>query len=53
MEKSAIINYLKVFQGNQSKTANVLEIPRSTLNDRLRRYNINAADFKKSNFSNF
>ena len=52
MEKSAIINYLKVFQGNQSKTANVLEIPRSTLNDRLRRYNINAADFKKSNFSN-
>jgi transcriptional regulator with GAF, ATPase, and Fis domain len=39
-ERNAIIEKLKVHQGNQRRAAEELDMPKSTLNDRIRRYGI-------------
>lgn len=46
IEKSAIIDFLKLFKGNQSKVARALEVPRSSLNDRLKKYGISPSKYK-------
>ena len=47
LEKNSIIKALKMYHGNQSKTSWFLDIPRSSLNDKIKQYKINAAQFKK------
>jgi DNA-binding NtrC family response regulator len=47
VERQIILKKLEANNGNQKRTAIELGIPKSTLNDRLRQYNINARDFKK------
>lgn len=44
MEKEAIIQCLKKFEGNISMAARSLNIPRSTLRDRIRKLNIKISD---------
>ncbi len=46
LEKKAIITSLKRFKGNQSKAALTLDIPRSTLYDRIQEHGINVKEFK-------
>ncbi|MBC7371374.1 MAG: sigma-54-dependent Fis family transcriptional regulator [Bdellovibrionaceae bacterium] len=46
VERQIIIRKLEANGGNQKRTALDLGMPKSTLNDRLRQYNINARDFK-------
>ena len=46
IEKKLILNLLKKYRGHQTKVASELGMPRSTLNDRLNRYNIDARTFK-------
>ena len=41
MEKSMIVKFLKANRGNQRKTALALGLPKSTLNDRIKSYQIN------------
>ncbi len=48
LEKTAITTSLKRFNGNQSKAATALDIPRSTLHDRIQEYGINVKQFKDS-----
>ncbi|MGI9548935.1 MAG: sigma 54-interacting transcriptional regulator [Bdellovibrionales bacterium] len=48
LEKTAITNSLKRFKGNQSKVANALDIPRSTLHNRIQEHEINVNKFKRS-----
>jgi DNA-binding NtrC family response regulator len=48
VERQIILKKLETNKGNQRKTAHELGMPKSTLNDRLRQYNINLGDFKKS-----
>jgi DNA-binding NtrC family response regulator len=40
MEKHHIINMLKRYNGNKSKTARVLNISRSTLREKMKNYGI-------------
>ncbi len=46
IEKQLILKQLKVNKGNQRRTAKDLGIPKSTLHDRLKYYNINPKEFK-------
>jgi DNA-binding NtrC family response regulator len=47
VKRQIILKKLEANNGNQKRTAIELGMPKSTLNDRLRQYNINARDFKK------
>ena len=51
LEKTAITTSLKRFKGNQSKVASSLDIPRSTLYDRIQEHGINVKQFKHSSKS--
>lgn len=44
VEKSMIVKFLKANRGNQRKTASALGLPKSTLNDRIKSYQINIDD---------
>ena len=46
IEKELIIKALTLHQGSQKKVAQELGLPRSTLFERLKRYNINPTDYK-------
>lgn len=46
VEKQIILKKLQENKGNQRRTAQELGMPKSTLNDRLRQYNINAKVYK-------
>lgn len=46
IEKDLIIERLKINGGNQRKTAEDLKMPKSTLHDRIRTYEINVRQFK-------
>ena len=48
IEKTSIIKALKMCKGNQSKVAELLDIPRSSLHGKIREYNIGLTQFKKS-----
>ncbi len=45
IEKTAIINTLKKFKGNKKKTAEILGIAKSTLFEKLKKYNIKEEDY--------
>ncbi|MEM7828741.1 MAG: sigma 54-interacting transcriptional regulator [Candidatus Aenigmatarchaeota archaeon] len=45
IEKTAIINTLRKFKGNKKKTAEVLGIAKSTLFEKLKKYNIKEEDY--------
>ena len=47
LEKKSIIKALKSYNGNQSKASWLLDIPRSSLHDKIRDYKINVAQFKR------
>lgn len=51
IEKQMIIKRLSANNGNQRKTASELGIPKSTLHDRLRSYNIDPRQFVKTRSS--
>lgn len=46
IEKQMILKRLEANKGNQRRTANDLGMPKSTLHDRLKHYNINPNQFK-------
>ncbi len=46
LEKNSILKALKMYQGNQSKVSWLLDIPRSSLHDKIREYKINVKQFK-------
>ena len=46
VERQIILRKLEANSGNQKRTALDLGMPKSTLNDRLRQYNINPRDYK-------
>ena len=48
LEKKSIISALKTYKGNQVKVSKLLDIPRSSLHDKLRQYEINAKKYKIS-----
>lgn len=48
MERQLILKKLEENRGNQRRTAHDLRMPKSTLNDRLRQYNINPRVYKKN-----
>ena len=47
IEKNSIIRALEMFNGNQKKAATMLEIPRSSLYDKIKAYKIRLHSFKK------
>jgi len=47
LEKNSIIKALKTYCGSQSKVSHVLEIPRSSLHDKIKTYKIDVSQFKK------
>ena len=47
LEKKIITKALKLFKGNQAKVSNYLDIPRSSLHDKVIQYKINLLGFKK------
>ena len=46
IERQLIIEKLKKYRGNQKRTAEELKIPASTLNDRIKNYQINVKQFR-------
>jgi DNA-binding NtrC family response regulator len=46
VERGLIIDRLKLFGGNQRRVAFELGMPKSTLHDRLKKYNINPKEYK-------
>jgi DNA-binding NtrC family response regulator len=48
IEKQMILKRLMANGGSQKRTASDLGIPKSTLHDRLKNYNINVSEFKQS-----
>ena len=52
LEKNSITKALKMCKGNQSKVAGLLDIPRSSLHGKIREYNIDVTQFKKSKSNN-
>ena len=46
IEKNTITKALKKYHGNQSKVSILLDIPRSSLNDKIKKYHINPSEFK-------
>jgi DNA-binding NtrC family response regulator len=49
IEKQMILKRLTVNRGNQKKTAQELGMPKSTLHDRIRNYNISLSEFRQDN----
>ena len=47
LEKNSIIKALKSYHGNQKKVSELLDIPRSSLYDKIKAYNIDVSLFKK------
>lgn len=47
IEKEMIIRRLRANKGNQRRTAEDLNLPKSTLHDRIRAYKINISDFQE------
>lgn len=47
LEKNSIVKTLKIYKGHQKKTADSLGIPRSSLHDKIRAYQIDMSQFKK------
>lgn len=47
LEKNSIIKALKTYHGNQSKVSVFLDIPRSSLHDKIKAYQINVSEFKR------
>lgn len=47
IEKKTIIKALKRYHGNQSKASVFLDVPKSSLNDKIKKYQINSREFKK------
>ena len=52
LEKNSIIKALKMHRGNQSKVSHFLDIPRSSLHDKIKSYQINVSQFKKRKENN-
>ena len=48
LEKNSIVKALKAYHGNQSKVSWLLDIPRSSLHDKIKQYQIDVAQFKKT-----
>ena len=46
LEKNSIIQALKTYKGNQSKVSELLDIPRSSLHDKIKLYQIDATNYK-------
>ena len=51
VEKNHIIETLKIYKGNQTKSSEALDMPRSSLNDKIKHYKINIHDYKKTSRS--
>lgn len=51
IERDLILDKLQRYEGNQSRVAEDLKIPKSTLHDRLKMFGINAKIFKKRRFT--
>ena len=49
IEKKSIMQALKTYKGNQAKVSKFLDIPRSSLHDKIKHYQINANLYKKRN----
>ena len=47
LEKNSIIKALKIYKGNQAKASRFLDIPKSSLHDKLKEYQINASLYKQ------
>ncbi len=47
IERNLILSKLQKYYGNQRRVADELKMPKSTLHDKLRNYNINPTHFKK------
>ena len=47
IEKNSIVKALEMFNGNQKKAADMLKVPRSSLHDKIKAYEINPHGFKK------
>ena len=47
LEKKSIMKALKTHNGNQSKVSHLLDIPRSSLHDKIKAYQIDVSRFKK------
>jgi len=47
VEKKHIIETLKMYRGNQRKVSEVLDMPRSSLHDKIKNYEINVKEIKK------
>ncbi len=48
LEKKTITRALSLYRGNQTKASQFLDIPRSSLNDKIKVYQIKVSQFKKS-----
>ena len=48
VEKNYIIEVLKRFNGNQTKSSELLDLPRSSLNDKIKAYEIDIHDIKNT-----
>ena len=48
LEKKYIIQALKTYKGNQSKVSELLDIPRSSLHDKIKQYQIDTKSYKNS-----
>ena len=48
VEKKYIIQALKTYEGNQTKVSQLLDIPRSSLNDKIKHYQIDTKNYKTS-----
>ena len=46
LEKNSIIQALKTYRGNQAKASKLLDIPRSSLHDKIKHYKIHVANYK-------
>ncbi|MCZ0932887.1 MAG: sigma 54-interacting transcriptional regulator [Oligoflexia bacterium] len=46
LEKNSIIQALKTYKGNQSKVSKLLDIPRSSLHDKIKQYQIDTKNYK-------
>ena len=47
LEKKSIVKALEIYNGNQRKVSSFLDIPRSSLHDKIKAYQIDVSQFKK------
>ena len=47
LEKKSIISALKTYKGSQIKVSKLLDIPRSTLHDKIKQYQIKVSEYKE------